>query len=589
MKGMQSIQWKLIGIYNVIVLIAMIVSGVFILWQLEEYEYGKIENDIISVTNNFMEVDFTEESEEEVLGAFKDYLEKNTSYYSDKNTEVYILDDNGKYFYSSIIIKEDSEETSFSTKAIISATNGISKIERLNENADQEMMAYAFPFIMDEDVKAIIYIKVFTGNVADTMEKSKNIILISLVVAMLLSILTGFVFSKTITDPIKALTTTAKKMAKGEINQTMEVKGDDEIGQLTKTFNYMSVELNKTLKDISNEKNKLEAVFEHMQDGIITFNTQGNLIHANATLYKILGILKQIEKVSQLNKILGTKIDINKYKSSRNSELKTEEIYYEDKILNVVIVNYLNDKYETEGIIIMVQDVTEQRKLDNMRKEFVANVSHELRTPLTTVKGYVETLIDGVDDKNMSNKFLKVINNEADRMTFLVKDLLELSRFDNRQIKFDMVSTDIYELVNDVCMAQRIQAENKNQTLKSLIPSGKLMITVDPNRISQVITNILSNAIKYSEEKAKITVTSKIEQNKVYIVVKDTGMGIPKEDLPRIFERFYRVDKARSRSMGGTGLGLAIAKEIMQAHGGDIYIESIYKTGTTAYIVFPYL
>jgi len=593
MKNINSIQWKLVAIYNVIVLISMISSGIFILWQLEKYEYSKIENDLEAVTSSFMSVKFEDDSDQTIVQTFKQYLEKNTSFYTDKNTEVYLLDNKGTYIASTVLKKVENFDHRFIKSSIMSAMNGISKFEKLEELDENEsrrkIMAYACPVKIDKDVKLIIYTRMYIDNVEETMEKARTIILLSTFLALLISVITGFIFSKTLTDPIKTLTDTAKKMASGQIYQSIEVQSDDEIGQLTRTFNSMSVELNRTLSSITNEKNKLETVFEHMQDGIIAFNTYGEVIHSNKAFLNILDRKRKISRLSELNKLLGIEISLVKITKLRTSSLKTYEITYNKKVINTVIVNYLNDKKITEGIIIMLQDVTEQRKLDNMRREFVANVSHELRTPLTTVKGYVETLLENNVDDVMKQKFLNVINNETDRMTLLVQDLLELSRFDNSQIKLNKQIVDIYSLVKDVCFAQRIQIKEKHQNLKINLPEEEKILKIDPHRISQVVTNILSNAIKYSEENASIEVSSKVGEKSLQIIIKDTGIGIPKDDLSRVFERFYRVDKARSRAMGGTGLGLAIAKEIMQAHNGDIKIESEYTKGTTVKIIFSIL
>ena len=238
-------------------------------------------------------------------------------------------------------------------------------------------------------------------------------------------------------------------------------------------------------------------------------------------------------------------------------------------------------------MILILQDITEQKKLDDMRKEFVANVSHELRTPLTTVKSYVETLIDtGFEEKQMVINFLETINSETDRMTLLVKDLLELSRFDNQQIKFKIEKSNIVEIVKRVTEQYKMHAKNKNQKLTIKECNKEIILDIDPLRIIQVLNNILSNAVKYSVENDSIYVYIKEDEENVKVVVKDTGMGIPKEDMPRLFERFYRVDKARSRAMGGTGLGLAIAKQIMEYHKGDILIESTYGRGTEVTLNF---
>lgn len=237
---------------------------------------------------------------------------------------------------------------------------------------------------------------------------------------------------------------------------------------------------------------------------------------------------------------------------------------------------------------MVIQDVTKQQKLDQMRKEFVANVSHELRTPLTTVKIYTETLLDGaIEDKENAIHFLGVMEKEADRMTALVQDLLELSRIDNKQIQLNFVKLDLRDVLEDVLEAQHVHIMKKGHLLSvkydEMTPH---MIKGDAFRIRQILHNILSNAIKYTDEEGKIKVSMIKEEGKIHICVKDTGMGIPKEDMERIFERFYRVDKARSRKLGGTGLGLSIAKELMTLHGGNIRISSEVGKGTMVCLTF---
>ena len=241
-----------------------------------------------------------------------------------------------------------------------------------------------------------------------------------------------------------------------------------------------------------------------------------------------------------------------------------------------------------EGVVVVLQDITEQKKLDDMRKEFVANVSHELRTPLTTVKSYTETLLDGaMEEEELAKEFLTIINSEADRMAFLVRDLLQLTRFDNKQVRLDMTEIEMNDFLNMTVRQNKIHAEAKNQQLSFRPYEHMVVVHGDRDRVGQVVNNIVTNAIKYSLEQATIRIFITEDEKYFKINVKDTGMGISREDLPRIFERFYRVDKARSRAMGGTGLGLAIAKEIMETHGGKLTAESEYGKGTTMTMWFP--
>ena len=251
---------------------------------------------------------------------------------------------------------------------------------------------------------------------------------------------------------------------------------------------------------------------------------------------------------------------------------------------------YGNEDGASEGLIVVLQDVTEQRRAEQMQREFVANVSHELRTPITTVKSYVETILEGnVREEETLVSFLNVINKESDRMTALIGELLELSRIDNRQVRLKMEETDLTDLLSDCVRRYRILAQKKNQTMEMEAGCPPLPVECDRSRIEQVLRNILMNAVNYSPEGAAITVWSSVDHEKGEgaLHVKDTGMGIPYKEQKRIFERFYRIDKARSRSSGGTGLGLAIAKEMMEMHHGRIELNSVPGKGSTFHLIFP--
>jgi two-component system sensor histidine kinase VicK len=358
----------------------------------------------------------------------------------------------------------------------------------------------------------------------------------------------------------------------------------------------MAAHIKKNLDEISTQKTKLETILKNLADGVVAFDADGEIIHFN-----------QIAKnmIKQINKNVW-ELDFKKLFESMGIDIEYDQIFElqrEDKIVKLwennnnvvkVYISPFRDDYEhIFGAVVVFQDITEQYRLDNMRKEFVANVSHELRTPITTIKSYSETLMDGaIDDKEVASEFLGTINAETDRMTRLINDLLELSRFDYKYAKLVMKSFDINFMVkNSVSKLEKL-AYDKGQTLRLDVPEGELIINGDRDRLEQVVINILSNSIKYTKENGTINVSLKILkvdgfQDKIMIAIKDNGIGIPKEDLERIFERFYRVDKARSRAMGGTGLGLSIVKEIVDAHGGKIEIDSEVGKGTEMRVIIP--
>ncbi len=326
-----------------------------------------------------------------------------------------------------------------------------------------------------------------------------------------------------------------------------------------------------------------------MTDGVIAVDMNGRILHANPAAFKIFKIKEQEIEGKHFNEITETfDLDFKLKNLNFDEEDKINIINIKDSIIKVSIVPFKNERYEIAGAIIVLQDVTEQEKLDRMRKEFVANVSHELRTPLTTIKSYAETLQNGaIDDRDMAVNFIRVIESESDRMTRLVRDLLMLSKLDYDKEEFNMKEMDVLKLVSDCIYKMDISVKQKDQTI-TLESSHEIPpIIGDKDRIEQVVINIISNSIKYTPEKGKITVKLLKDEEYIYIKIGDNGMGIPKEDASRLFERFYRVDKARTRVLGGTGLGLSIAKQIVEAHKGSITLESDYGKGTEVTIKLP--
>ncbi|WP_058486934.1 ATP-binding protein [Defluviitalea phaphyphila] len=585
---MKSIQWRLVFIYLTLVLIVMISSGTFILWQIERYEYNKIYVELKEATdiiqNNFFS------SQGNLKSSWNDL---NTLVWDGNflgNKKLYILDSYGNIKFPDSQMDEERWNKRVVYEAKLNKEPSMGRpINVLEGSTTVEYVDYASPILSsNSEVLYIIYIRASTQEIADNIAKITNIILIASIGALFITMVFGIYFSKTLTAPIKVLTKRAKEMAEGRLDCKIEVKSNDEIGQLTGSFNHMAEELNQMLLAISSEKNKLETVISNMTDGILAFDRKGMLIQANPAAYTMLKTDTMEKYFYDIFKKAGLELRFDEFIKMKPNSIKQHIMMIGDRYINACFAAYGREKGEIEGIIIVLQDVTEQKELEEMRKEFVANVSHELRTPLTTIKSYTETLLDGaLEEKEVAIPFLEVINNETDRMTALVQDLLELSRLDNKQVKFNKRSINLIHLIEDSVNKHKIHAQKKQQNMQFNTNIKKLFINIDPDRIYQVFSNILSNAIKYSPEKASINIGVLDNEDNVRVFVKDTGIGISKEDLPRIFERFYRVDKARSRAMGGTGLGLAIAKEIMENHNGKIWAESEKGKGTTIILEFP--
>ena len=439
-----------------------------------------------------------------------------------------------------------------------------------------------------KDGEYVLFFKYSRDRALDVLNDFSNAILVSTVISLFAAVIIGSVLSRTITLPINDIMHKAKKITDGDFGYALEVKSDDEVGMLTQTFNFMSSRLKGMLTEITSEKKKLETILNYMTDGLIAYNKTGEVILTNPAAEKLLkSKAEEIVSFDEFMTVLGIELNIDKITSENKIVQPLHKVQYKDKFIKIHLAIFTDENNETDGVIAVIQDITEEHKLDIMRKEFVANVSHELRTPLTSVKSYTETLLDGaLQDRTTAEQFLGVINEETDRMTRLVKDLLTLSQHDGGlTLNFEDIS--ISDLVGSCVERMKREAKLKNQELKTRIKQRLPIIQGDRHRIDQLIVNIIGNAIKYTPEKGRIMVQAHCDKDNVVINVEDNGIGIPAPDIDRIFERFYRVDKARSRQMGGTGLGLAIAKEIAVLHGGNITVKSKPGKGTNISIFLP--
>ena len=359
-----------------------------------------------------------------------------------------------------------------------------------------------------------------------------------------------------------------------------------EVDTLTNAIGIMTIELNQKLNDVNRQKREIEAILLHMNDGVIAFDENGKIMHINPAAKELLNINNEVTFEEIFKKLdVNIKMDAIMYLDSwAQSE---QRVIVGEKIVNIFFAAYKDENDFSSGIIAVIQDITEHVKLDNMRKEFVADVSHELKTPITSIIGYADTLQDGDYDKETTQKFLSVISSEGRRMASLVSDLLTLSRYDTNRIKREISEFDLGELAKKCEEKLQIEISKKRQNVECYVTADVPPISADKSGIERVILNVLSNAIKYTGEEGSIKIYVGFVYNDAYIKIIDNGIGIPKEDLNRIFERFYRVDKARSREMGGTGLGLSIAKEIIEQNKGSIDIKSEYGKGTEVVIRIP--
>lgn len=581
-----KLQWKLILIFILFIFAVMLMSSTFMLTSVSSYYLNrfKVEMDTeftgqlgTSLNDCFSASDRTAKINEimEVFGVSRLGIGSNRNYYIlDAKTGSYIDGSDSRDNFGGI------------TDNIITAMSGAVGNEVSGRSS---VIDYAYPVSENGVPVYIVYITDNKQEISSVSYAIFRFILQAFLYGSVLAVIFGLFMSRTITIPIRDLTQKAGKIAEGQFDEKIEAQGNDEIGTLTNTFNVMASKLKGTLRQIEGEKNKVEVIIRNLEDGVIAFDANGVSTHTNPAAISMLNLSRQDEyKFDEIFPPLGIDLTVKQAASTSPDVQREWNIETENSALSLHFAPFRTEGQRKYGIIVAISDITKQQRLDNSRKAFVANVSHELRTPLTNIKSYAETLLDSDIDPETTESFLQVINSEADRMTRLVRDLLVLSQLDHSSSKvLKTEPTDISELVSDTVNTMRIEAKNRQLTLTYVPGSSTTSITADPDRIRQVIVNILSNAIKYTPAHGTVTVLCGQQENYVYIKISDTGIGIPEKDLPMLFERFYRVDKARSREMGGTGLGLAIAKEIVEAHNGSIDVESEYGKGTAVTIRLP--
>jgi len=587
LKQARSLQWRLVIILVLITFSLVIPIGLTLNMRVETSYYDNFKR---SIDNGFSKWKLDDNSDKKAIkNSLDNHNEAISYFYINSINKTYTIYDikSGSVYFST-----DTDLTTENPDANLNLLKSQNFLSVLSKGQNSKKLIHengrAFYDYAQIKGKCIIYFRYYSDDWKNIIDNFNNIIKNSLLIAIIVALIIGYLLSRTITSPIVRLMHKAQKLAEGNFDEALEVKSDDEIGKLTKTFNFMAKEMKSNLTEISSEKNKIETILNYMADGVIAFNVEGEVIHTNPASKSMLGVSRFTDNFNSFSKKYDLEITLEdilyiEFTGGREANIKVN-----NKFIKVYFALFTDEEKKAEGIIAVLQDITEMQKLELMRREFVANVSHELRTPLTSIKSYTETLLEGaLDDRETAERFLGVVNSEADRMTRLVKDLLQLSRLDNQQMQMKMSMFKFEELIKSTVEKIQIEAQNKQQLLECFTIGEIPEIIADRDRIEQVAVNIISNAIKYTPEGGTITVYIGRMFNDVYIKVVDNGIGIPPQDLPRIFERFYRVDKARSREMGGTGLGLSIAKEIVEVHGGSVAINSEKDLGTEVVVKLP--
>lgn len=580
----KGLQWKIVTIFVLLVLSIMAIAGTFLILSVTDSNHQMFVEEMNSIfTDSFIEQ--LESGAEQDDAYVKNVLNAFTARMGiDSYRNYYILAEDAS------LVDTSADETAMVSMQSANLITAFSGEVGKKISPQSSIMDYAVP-IRGGESAYVIYICDTKEELTVIIQRIFSIIIQAILLGIAISLFMGYFLSRTITTPIANLTKKAKRLAEGEFESKIDVKSDDEIGTLTETFNDMSAKLQVAMLQMSTEKNKVEAILLNMTDGVMAFDTDGCVIHVNPTARKMFGLSGRdtIEFESFFNEEYHADIHLNDMLYLENNRFAERDVVHKNLLLKASFVVFEDEFDNTGGVLVVLHDVTRQQKLESSRREFVANVSHELRTPLTTIKSYAETLLDMLDDADVPVTFINTILSETDRMTRLVKDLLVLSSLEQpdqlNKTEFSMLS-----LVSDVVDTMELVAKEQGHRLSLKITEPfEGLFYGDRDRLEQLLYNIISNSIKYTPNGGKIEVFAGQTFNKVTISVKDTGIGIPEKDLGRLFERFYRVDKARSRQKGGTGLGLAISKSIVDNHGGRITVASEVNKGTEVTITLPVL
>jgi two-component system sensor histidine kinase VicK len=581
----RSIQSKLIFVYLLLVLVAMQMSGLYLLKRLEQQYVGKVQDDV-------------HQSAQLLVGQLSTHmvggrLDPTTisAYVERWPYNVLVLDANGTVIGSTLKWpnRDNIMGKKFSHDDVSPAFVGQETPQRIGVENNERMAFGALPVMSANQVVGIVYMKASLEDAYSRLKDIRDVLLVATGIALASTAVLGVALARTITGPVREVTKKAADMAGGNFDQIITVRSNDEIGQLGDMFNRMTRRLKQTLEEIEGEKNKVEAILSNMADGLFALDSNGRMIKINPVAQRMFQTTA-VQVLGRYPQELWPSLLLEEPLAQAQVESRslTQEVRFGNLILLAHVTPLRGERNQPIGTVVVFHDITELEKLEEMRREFVANVSHELKTPLTTVKSYVETLLDGAaDDEPVRTRFLHVVESETDRMTRLVRDLLHLSQLDQGVVTLDSSPQEIGPLLDECFVKLVVAAERKSQSLRQVVAPGTPSVLIDRDKLQQVFLNLLANAIEFTPVQGTITVEVIPQGNMVVVTVRDTGIGIPKEDLPRIFERFYRVDKARSRMLGGTGLGLAIARQIVELHGGVISIASQVGKGTEVVFTIP--
>lgn len=597
-----SIHFKIPMLFILLLLVSLQLIGAYFIRELETKMISNFDSQM-SLNAGFLEktlqpilmADDTEKLEESVQTILSDFTGANILETQVMDEQGYILGINDQTLQS--LIGTKSTDRDVQQVILLDAP---SSYQYVKEDTNSRVLKNISPIYSMDNTGTLIGVLVMESNIESVysqMSQTVSIFLNASVVAIIITIVLAVIISRGITRPISEMRRQTANIADGDYSGKVTVYGADELGELAETINDLSYKVKDAQETTESERQRLDSVLRHMTDGVLATDRRGKIIIINSRAMDLLSISQDKAIGQSIMKVLklGEKFTFRQLLETQDELILNIPTDDQDTILRGEFSVIQRESGFISGLVCVLSDITEQEKVEQERRSFVSNVSHELRTPLTSVKSYTESLIDGAwKDEEIAPEFLKVISTETDRMIRMITDLLNLSRMDQGKQDLNREFVSINELVAHIIdrfemVLKSEQYRNKKYTIERDFTQRTLWVEIDQDKFIQVIDNIMNNAIKYSPDGGKITCKLMETHNSVVISITDEGLGIPRKDIGHVFDRFYRVDKARARSMGGTGLGLAISKEVVQLHGGKIWVTSVENKGSTFFISLPYI
>ncbi|MFD1125140.1 cell wall metabolism sensor histidine kinase WalK [Lentilactobacillus raoultii] len=600
-KFYQSIKVKIALVFALVLLLTLEIVGAVFVRQLEHQNLATFTSQVQlqSYVKNSLITELSRSNKTLADRRIKTILNDSDS---DNTAQIQVIDNKGTIRGTNQVNNQAVVGQKTTDNDVKNAIYSSQKVEKKTFDSSSNTRYYTLisPLIKSSGNNSTLVGVVYTRANLDQVYKNINsitvIFLFAASIAIILGLLISIVISRAITRPIEEMKKQTIRIARGDYSGQVHVYGNDELGQLASAVNNLSVRVEESHESTESERRRLDSVLANMTDGVLATDRRGNVIIINETAASFL----DLDESQAMGKSILDVLDIRKDYSLRDLLEKPDELildFSSDEHSLILHAHFSLIQRESgfiSGLVCVLRDITEQQRIDQDRKQFVSNVSHELRTPLTSVRSYIEALHDGAwKDPKLAPKFLKVTQDETDRMIRMINDLLTLSRMDSGTQKMEVELVNINELFNYVLnrfdmILKKDEHPEKTYTIKRYFTKRDLWVDLDTDRFTQVLDNLMNNAIKYSPDGGVITCRLYETRNKVILSISDQGLGIPRKDIPHIFDRFYRVDKARSRQQGGSGLGLAISKEVVEALHGQLWAESVEGKGSTFYIALPY-